>query len=267
MHQPVRVLVVDDNPQMVEVFGFLLRSEGYEVIEAKNAERGLALAREQCPDVILLDVVLPDGDGFDVCKQLKADPSLIGTFVVLASGRVTTSADKTVGLEAGADDYIARPILMPEFLARFQRIVRIQQAEKRLREAEERWQSLVQNAEGYVFTLTPVGQIQFANRVPPGWPAPPLEGKSLLDLATHHHRETLEQQLRAVVATARPASFEACWGPASSPSARWACRLSPILRGNRVEGLVLTAADITTRGPRLGTATLGSTEGSHPLQA
>jgi PAS domain S-box-containing protein len=128
-----KILVVDDDPGILQMSALVLRSRGYQVLEAANGAACLQLARDKHPDVILLDVQLPDCNGMYLCKQLKADPALVGTFVVLISGGLTSAEDATTGLEGGADDYIRRPIDRLEFLARIRTIVRIQQAEEQMR--------------------------------------------------------------------------------------------------------------------------------------
>ncbi|MBM3878624.1 MAG: response regulator [Verrucomicrobia bacterium] len=229
------ILVVDDNTQVLTVFSFLLRSHGYEVWEATSGERCWALALEKHPDVILLDVVLPDSDGLEICKQLKSHPALLGTFVVLISALVTASEDRTKGLEAGADDYITRPIQMPEFIARVQSIVRIQQAEKGLRESEARWQSLVDNLPDLVVSVDCTGVIQFANRPRVGGAAGKLVGTSVFQLCPQS-ADSLREALRVALQTHEPQTVpipEWQSQPAGEPVH---CRVGVIRRGQRVLG-------------------------------
>lgn len=113
----------------------VLRSSGFAVLESRNGKDGLRLAREQSPDLVLLDVVLPDVNGVELCRQMKADPELKSLFVVLLSSSETSAGSKVTGLEAGADGYIARPIENRELVARVHSLLRIQQAEAALRQA------------------------------------------------------------------------------------------------------------------------------------
>ena len=129
------LLVVDDNPVVLVGVSELLRTAGYEVLEARSGGDALRLARERVPDLILLDVMLPDTNGVAVCQQLKADPVLKTLFVVLLSSTQISPLSQVSGLEAGADGYIARPIGNRELLARVQSLLRIQQAEAALRRA------------------------------------------------------------------------------------------------------------------------------------
>jgi PAS domain S-box-containing protein len=132
MTKCARILVVDDDPQMLGITSRVLQRAGYTVIEATTGSDGLRLAKEQKPDLILLEVVLPDLDGLEVCRRVKADPVLANRLVVLISGRRTTTESQAEGLESGADGYISRPISDRELLARVEALVRIREAEQQL---------------------------------------------------------------------------------------------------------------------------------------
>jgi PAS domain S-box-containing protein len=129
-----RILVIDGDIDMLRATSHLLRSAGYEVMEASTGGDGLRLTTEEEPDLILLDVMLPDMDGLEVCRQVKANSDLVGSFVVLLSAFRTASEDQVSGLEAGADDYIARPITSRELLAHVEAMLRLKRTEDALRE-------------------------------------------------------------------------------------------------------------------------------------
>ena len=137
MIPPARLLVVDDNPVVLMGLCEFLRSAGFEVIEARSGVEGLRFAREKSPDLVLLDVMLPDINGVDLCRRMKADPELRFLFVVLLSSSQTSTGSQVSGLDAGADGYIARPIENRELLARVQSLLRIQRAEAALRRAHD----------------------------------------------------------------------------------------------------------------------------------
>ncbi|MDP2157531.1 MAG: ATP-binding protein, partial [Nitrospirota bacterium] len=124
---------------------------GYEVIKALTGNEGLRIAKQEHPDLILLDVNLPDINGNEVCKRIKADTTLIGTYVMLISGTETSSDRLVDGLEAGADGYIARPVPAKELLSRVQAMMRIRNAEKTLRESEQKYKDLLLNIPGMVY--------------------------------------------------------------------------------------------------------------------
>ena len=142
MSEKGRVLLVEDDSHVRYATARLLEGAGYEVSEAQTGNEGLRLAQEQKPDLVLLDVALPDIDGFEVCQRIKEEPALAGCFVILASGVRTESDGQGEGLEAGADGYIARPISSRELLARVGVMVRFKQAEAALRQSNARLAAL-----------------------------------------------------------------------------------------------------------------------------
>ena len=109
------ILIVEDETNIVDILSFNLEREGYNTIEAYDGQTGLQLAREQNPDLILLDLMLPKMNGFDVCRQLRADGSTIPIIMLTAREE---EADKVMGLELGADDYITKPFGIRELMAR-----------------------------------------------------------------------------------------------------------------------------------------------------
>jgi signal transduction histidine kinase len=122
-----------------------MKAAGFEVFSGRNGEEGLQLARQNSPDLVLLDVMLPDINGVELCRRIKADAELKSLFVVLLSTSETSSGSQASGLDAGADGYIARPIENRELLARVQSLLRIQQAEKALQSANDELEQRVQD--------------------------------------------------------------------------------------------------------------------------
>ena len=115
MEQKKTVLIVEDEKNIVDILRFNLQREGYETLEAFDGEAGLQMARTRHPDIILLDVMLPKMNGFDVCRTLRAGGSSVPVIILTAREE---EADKVFGLEIGADDYITKPFSMRELLAR-----------------------------------------------------------------------------------------------------------------------------------------------------
>ena len=116
-----RILIVEDEKNIVDILSFNLGKEGYETLEAYDGEAGLQLALEQNPDLILLDLMLPKMDGFDVCRNLRKENR--STPVIMLKAR-EEETDKVLGLELGADDYITKPFSMRELLARVKANIR-----------------------------------------------------------------------------------------------------------------------------------------------
>ncbi len=137
MNEKTSVLVVDDNPTVLLSTCRVLNGAGYETIEAQTGTDALRLAKELKPDLALLDVMLPDVNGDEVCRRIKADVNSAQTYVVLISSIRTDKDCQALGLEIGADGYIARPISNRELLARLESLLRLKNTEKRLRESQE----------------------------------------------------------------------------------------------------------------------------------
>ena len=118
-----RVLVVEDERDVAELIRYNLVSEGYEVLLATNGTDALRMARESHPDVVLLDIMVPQLNGWEVCLRLKQDPALAGIAVVMVTGRVA-EGDKVLGFELGADDYVTKPFSPRELVARVRAVAR-----------------------------------------------------------------------------------------------------------------------------------------------
>ncbi len=115
------ILIVEDEKNIVDILCFNLAREGYRTMEAYDGKTGLRLALEQDPDLILLDLMLPGMNGFDVCRTIRAGGRT--TPVIMLTAR-EEEADKVLGLEIGADDYITKPFSMRELLARIKANIR-----------------------------------------------------------------------------------------------------------------------------------------------
>jgi two-component system, OmpR family, response regulator len=120
-----RVLVVDDEPSIVDAVATSLRYEGFDVEEAKTGRAALAKAQERTPDLIVLDVMLPDLDGLEVTRRLRSDG--IGVPVLFLTARDALE-DKLAGLTVGGDDYVTKPFSLAEIVARVRAILRRTQA-------------------------------------------------------------------------------------------------------------------------------------------
>ncbi|HSJ25444.1 MAG TPA: diguanylate cyclase [Longimicrobiales bacterium] len=131
--EPGRILVVDDNQDNIEIIATRLRFRGYEILEASDGSQALALVEEQAPDLILLDVMLPDIDGYEISRRIKGSADLPFIPIILVTARDSTQ-DKVAGLDAGADDYLTKPINFPELEARVRSMLRIKRLQDELEE-------------------------------------------------------------------------------------------------------------------------------------
>jgi class 3 adenylate cyclase/CheY-like chemotaxis protein len=121
---PPLILIVDDNPANVEIFQMRLAANNYEIITATDGEMGLAAARKKQPDLILLDIMMPKMDGIEVCRHLRADPSLSFMPIIMVTAK-TDPKDVVAGLEAGGDEYLTKPVDPAALVARVKSMLRI----------------------------------------------------------------------------------------------------------------------------------------------
>jgi PAS domain S-box-containing protein len=205
MNKTSSILVVDDDPAILQTYSELLRAEGYEVWEASTGQQGLQVTRERRPDLVLLDVVLPDLSGLEVCRQIKADAALTDVFVVLFSGAATGISNKLDGLETGADDYLVKQLDVPEFLARIRTLMRLRNTNAEVRASEQRHRRLVEMLPEAVVLIDLQGRILAVN--PPGAemfgyanPGELLE-RSIFDLTRPEDHQRLRANITKTPAT------------------------------------------------------------------
>jgi two-component system phosphate regulon response regulator PhoB len=118
-----KILIVEDDRDIVEMVEYNLKQEGYSTIHTYDGEKGIELAEEERPDLIILDLMLPAIDGFEVCKALKQQQSISRIPIIILSAK-SRETDKVVGLELGADDYITKPFSPRELIARIRAVLR-----------------------------------------------------------------------------------------------------------------------------------------------
>jgi|WetSurMetagenome_2_1015567.scaffolds.fasta_scaffold136975_2 class 3 adenylate cyclase len=138
--QPEQILLVDDNVTNLQVLHQTLDGRGYKILVAKNGAGALAIAAKAKPSLILLDIMMPEMDGYEVCRRLKADPALSDIPVIYLSA-LTDTEDKVKGLELGAVDYIAKPFQPEEVIARVNTHLTINSLKKMLAEKNLELQS------------------------------------------------------------------------------------------------------------------------------
>jgi PAS domain S-box-containing protein len=155
MNSTTLILNVDDNDGARYAKTRILQSAGFGVIEATNGTDALAITRRGEVALVLLDVKLPDINGIEVCRRIKADPDSAAVLVLQTSAALTGRADKIRGLEGGADNYLAAPIEADELIANVNALLRMRQTQTALRESDERFRQLTDNIEDvfWMFSL------------------------------------------------------------------------------------------------------------------
>jgi len=163
MKKLISILVVDDNNAIRQLFSSCLREAGYQVFEAATGQQGLHLTQTRFPDLVILDVRLPDINGAEVCRQIKSNPKLKDVFVALCSGEATSDDHKVSGFESGADEYLVKPFGIRELLARVQTLVRLHNTTTALRTSEEYYRRLIDILPDAVYLIHPKGRLLTAN--------------------------------------------------------------------------------------------------------
>jgi DNA-binding response OmpR family regulator len=106
---PKKILIVEDDPSFSRAINHIIEKEGYDVITANNGLTGLRMAQGEKPDLLILDVMLPGLDGFEICNRLRRDPPTATLPIIMLSAK-GQEADKTMGLKVGANEYLTKPV-------------------------------------------------------------------------------------------------------------------------------------------------------------
>ncbi|HEY1662565.1 MAG TPA: PAS domain S-box protein [Verrucomicrobiae bacterium] len=190
------ILIVDDDDRVRELFATCLRMKGYDVQVAATGWQGLELAKKYVPDLILLDVKLPDISGMEVCRQVKGDPALADVFVAFCTGEATGVASKVDGLEIGADEYLIKPFGLAELAARVRTLLRLRDTTAALRASEDHYRRLIDILPDAICLISPQGQLISVNSQAVamlGYNSPnELLNKSVFDLIPTNERTKVE---------------------------------------------------------------------------
>ena len=116
-----KILVVDDEKQLVSLVKLHMEMAGYEVVSADDGEKAISIIREENPGLVILDLMIPKIDGWEVCRLMRAEPKTVDVPVIMLSARTDTE-DKLKGFECGADDYVTKPFSPRELVARVNRL-------------------------------------------------------------------------------------------------------------------------------------------------
>jgi PAS domain S-box-containing protein len=158
------ILNVDDNDGARYAKSRILQGAGFEVAEAANGTDALDMVKRMCPALVLLDVKLPDINGIEVCRRIKASPESAMVLVLQTSAALTGRADKIRGLEGGADNYLAAPIEADELIANVNALLRMRQIQVDLRDSEERFRQITDNIDDVFWMFAvPEGELVYVS--------------------------------------------------------------------------------------------------------
>ncbi len=196
------ILIIEDDPALLRVYQAMLSKAGFGVLAATRGQEGLRLAREALPAVVLLDVGLPDCDGLTVCREIKSDPELASTFVIMVSGQRMDAEDVVTGLEMGADDYLLKPVYRRELIARVHAAIRLKRAEAQA----ARLAAVIHQVDQATILTDPAGNIVYVNpyfEQMTGYSSEEVLGRSPRIVSSGQHDPTFYADLWRTIASGR----------------------------------------------------------------
>ena len=253
-----RILLVDDNPTNLQVLLQTLNGRGYKLLIAKNGESALRIAHKAKPALVLLDIMMPGMDGYEVCRQLKDDPATSKITVIFLSALDDTK-DKVRGLETGAVDFISKPFQAEEVIARVETQLKIHRLEQALsarnRQLEADKANILESMNEGIFGLDSRGHITFANAAAAsmlGWSIDNLIGQGLISMmlgeagngAHSQHLAPIQVALNKGVSKAVEDTLFWHKDGTAFP-VYYSC--TPILEDDKLTGAVVAFRDITER--------------------
>lgn len=158
---PPTILIVDDTPSARKTLESLLKTEGYRLVFATSGPEALACAADLLPDLILLDVMLPEMDGYEVCRRLRAMPEIAEVAIIMVTS-LDDRASRLRGLDAGADDFLSKPFDWAELRSRVRTITRLNRC-RRLSDERQRYELLIRLSPDGIIMVDAAGVIVLAN--------------------------------------------------------------------------------------------------------
>lgn len=258
--QGANILVVDDLADNLHLLDKLLTSAGYKVRPVSTGSLAISAAQKKHPDLILLDIKMPDMDGFTVCRELKRDPQTADIPIIFISA-LHEIEQKVKAFEAGGVDYLTKPFHESEVLVRVQTQLELQQMRTRLeslvqertaelQESEERWRSLTETSPDHILTLDTDLNIQFANFASPGLTVEELIGTPLFQyVESKEKQEEIKGILESVLRSGEQMSYETDYHVLDGGIIHYESRVTPRMQEDSQEiiGLTVSARDITDR--------------------
>ncbi len=252
----MRVLLIDDDETIQAILRHMLTSLGYEVDVANDAAEGLVLYQKFRHPLLLIDVMLPDTDGLELCRKIRDMPHG-NESVLLVITAYSETENLQHALDAGADDYLAKPfdrkllkIRLTIAENRLQDRLKRTQVEYQLRESEAMWRSLVESAPNFIVTINRDYCITFVNRMQPGLKREDFIGKNALSdhMAASEEIPRLKEIYDRAFTTGKIEQFEFRGTTGPHGKIGWyECNVGPIYRCGEVESLILIVGDITRR--------------------
>jgi PAS domain S-box-containing protein len=236
------IVVVDDEESSRYTLSRYLQRAGYDVLEGKCGQDAIDMSLTN-PDLIVLDINLPDMLGFDVCRRIKANPLTSRIPVLHTSATFTESSARTKGLQGGADAYLTSPIDREEFIATVHALIRVRQAEAVARKLACQWQSTFDSLNDGILLVDPIGDIERANRAAVamlGWSMEELQSSNIHALSASGLR--IDDPFQRMLESRKREIIEV------EVAGRWfRLTVDPMLEGDVLTGGILLIRDFTER--------------------
>ena len=242
-----KVLVVDDTEATRYAIARTLRSEGFATIEAGNGATALAMAEKERPDLVTLDIHLPDIMGFEVCRRLKANPATAHIPVLQVSASYVESKDRIKGLEGGADSYLTHPFEPPVLIATVRALLRSRDLSAQLRLADERLRVALKHAPLMLYATDRDLRCTWMHNPPPGEEASSFTGKSAAEIYSEDEAAPLMEAEARALSSGAGVRFEHAFTHASRKIA-YEFTIEPMRADDgSIAGLMVAAFDISDR--------------------
>ncbi len=192
----MKILIVDDAPDNLSILGHILKQSDLQISIARGGEQAIELVRKNKPDLVLLDVKMPDMDGYEVCRKLKADENTKDIPIIFITGLVETENIKK-GFEAGAVDYVTKPFKEVEVICRIKTQLKLKKTQDEVACQEKFYRAIVERVPDLIFQLDQDRKIVFANPAFRllGYDPDLLRGRLIDDMIESEHKEDLLEKL------------------------------------------------------------------------
>ncbi|MBA7574275.1 Protein-glutamate methylesterase/protein-glutamine glutaminase [subsurface metagenome] len=249
-----KILVIDDDRINLKVLEVLLKNSypDYEISTAQSGSEGIEKAKKELPDIIILDVRMPDMDGYEVCKRLQSDEYTQPIPVIFLTAYETDSKDVIRGLESGALSFLSKPIDKDHLIAHVNVALRIKHAEDTLRESEEKYRNIVEMSPDGIATSSLTGFMTSCNTAfleLTGFDHDDLVGKHFTKLPTLQLKDLpkFSKMMRSMIRGEKPKPIEFKWNHKSGKVLMGEARIGVLKNKDKISGFQIIAIDITER--------------------
>src|SRR5438270_193350 len=244
------VLAVDDTPDRLQMMTTLLRQAGYRVLTARDGREGFEVAQRERPDLVVSDVAMPRADGIELCRMMRKHEELGMTPVLLVSALRKDTAAIVEGLKSGAFDYLEAPFDPGHLLAKVERLVELSETERALRDTEERYRDMVENASDIIYTHDLDGRFTSLNKAGEritGYTRDEAAKMNITDIVAPECLQRARQMLSATIKEVGLAIYDMVVVAKDGRRVPLEINSRPVHKGGEIVGAQGIARDVTER--------------------